>query len=83
MGGCSAESGDLVSKLKELQETLYGDPREWSGGIWPCNGLRRLGISEGVQGTSIAGGVERPRKSKPLYKSCKYTFSYKRITKDA
>ena len=60
-----------------------GDLRAGRRNIYPCNGLRRLGISEGVQGTSIAGGVEGPRESKPLYKSCKYTFSYKRITKDA
>lgn len=71
------------SNLKELQETLYGDPREWSGDIGPCKGLRRLGTYEGVQGTSIAGGVRGPRKSKRLNKSCKCTFSYKRITKDA
>lgn len=60
-----------------------GDLRARYENIFPCKGLRRLGISEGVQGTSIAGGVEGPRKSKPLNKSCKYTFSYTKITKDA
>lgn len=36
-------------------------PREWSRDIGPCKGLRRLGISERVQGTSIAGGGRRPK----------------------
>lgn len=48
-----------------------------------ATGFSVLVFLGGVQGTSIAGGVRGPRKSKPLYKSCEYTFSYKRITKDA
>ena len=48
-----------------------------------AKGFAALVFLRGVQGTSIAGGVRGPRKSKPLNKSCKYTFSYKRITKDA
>ena len=63
---------------KEELRILYGGDFRWgTKNIRPCKGLRRLGISRGVQGTDIAGGVRGPRKSKPLNKSCEYTLSKK------
>ena len=76
----------LCYNITKGLQNVYGggaDPRWESKDISPCNGLRLLDISRGVQGTNIAVGVEGPRKSKPLNKSYRSSDDATLVTKDA